>query len=122
MSNENQSDRSKKPELWQPRKREQRQGYYNIATGVTIALLVFLITGACGWVAKMQVTVNKADLALREGKRTNMELKDKVRVLHRRISDNHNEIKATSMLVTRVDERSKINRRDIEIMEIRRDN
>lgn len=106
-------DRGKRPDLWQSRKSQTRQGYYNIATGVTIALLVFLITGACGWVAKMQMTVNKADLALREMERNSKEIEKNSITLHRRISVNHSKLEEIGDMAIRVDERSLINRQDI---------
>tara|TARA_Y100000310_G_C20498930_1_gene722936 strand:+ start:20 stop:370 length:351 start_codon:yes stop_codon:yes gene_type:complete len=68
------------------RKSESRQFYYNIAIGVTISLLVAIILGGAGWVTKMQVTVNKADLALREVERNSKAIKEKNTVLHRRIT------------------------------------
>ncbi len=84
-----------------------KQGYYNIATGVTIAILVFLFTAACGWVTKMQLTVNKADLALREIDRNNKEIEKNSVTLHRRITSNHKKLEETTELAIRADERSK---------------
>ena len=89
------------------------QSYYNIATGVTISVLVALILMGVGWVAKMQVTVNKADLALREAERNNKQMQKKTRTLHIRITDNHKKLETVSEMAIRADTLSKINRTDI---------
>jgi len=90
------------------RKSESRQTYYNIISGVTIAILVAAILGAWGWVVKLQVTVNKADLALREIERNTKEIEKNNKILHSRITSNQEEIKEVTALTTRSDERSKL--------------
>ena len=85
------------------------QGYYNIAIGVTISLMVAFILGVFGWAAKMQVTVNKADLALREIERNEAEMRRKNKVYHGRISKNHDKIAENTKIALEAKVRSKLN-------------
>ena len=85
------------------------QSYYNIITGITISLLVAMILGAFAWVGRMQSTVNKADLALREIERNEKEMMRKNKVYHGRISKNTDEIKKVKERAIMADVQSEIN-------------
>jgi hypothetical protein len=82
------------------------QNYYNIASGVTIALLIASIMGAWGFIVKINRTVNKADLALKEISENEKTMNNKTRVLHNRISKLEVETHKINDLTVRADERS----------------
>lgn len=113
------SDRSKTPEVWKPRKREQRQSYYNIAVGATIGIIIFVVSLTFGWVAKMQIASSKADRALEEVARNSKAMQSKGKIVHTRIEKNEDFLIEVVRLLSAVNERSKMNSRDIEIMEIK---
>jgi hypothetical protein len=84
------------------------QLYVNVIAGVTISVLGSIVIMGIGWMAKMQSTVNKAGLALREIARNEKEMKRNAKVFHRRITSNHKDIEETTKLAIRADERSRL--------------
>lgn len=84
------------------------QVYVNVIAGVVISVLASLVITGIGWMAKMQVTVNKADLALREIERNEQEMLRKNNVYHGRITSNKKHIEEVTKLAIRADERSKL--------------
>ncbi len=88
---------------------QMKQSYFNIVAGVIISVLVAMILGAFGWITKMQATVNKADLALRELEQLESESMRKNEIYHRRLSENAEDIKVNSKTALQAMVQSDIN-------------
>ncbi len=86
-----------------------KQGYFNIAAGVIISILVACILGAFGWIAKMQQVVTKADLALHRIERNEQEVMRKNKVYHGRLGKNADAIKEVRDMAMRANVQSAIN-------------
>jgi len=85
------------------------QTYLNIGAGVLISALGSVIVMGIGWAAKIQVTINKADYALREIERNEKEMMRKNIVYHKRLSKNEKDIKANGKIALEAAVRSEIN-------------
>ncbi len=107
-----QSDRAKNPQSWQPRKSESKQKAINITGSIIVGLTLLAIGGAIKMINDLKATVNKADINTKAIEKTS-------RVTHNRITKNHEKLEEVCEMAIRADERSVLNNRRIDIMEIR---
>ncbi len=78
----------------------------NIVGSIIVGASMLAIGGTVKMILDLKTTVNKADVNTKEIDNNN-------KVLHRRVSQNHNDIDENKEQIARIDERSRINRQDI---------
>ena len=94
---ENQSNR---------RKGDSRQKAINITGSIIVGLSILAIGGTIKMIFDLKSTVNKADINTKA-------IEKNSRILHGRISDNHEKLEKISEMAIKADTLSKINRVDI---------
>ncbi len=105
------------PSQYVKRKGEKQQSWINrlgvIGGAIAVAIVVYYFQKMDAKFDEIDDTISKADINTKAIAKTS-------RVTHNRISGNHEKLEIVSELSVRADERSRINERRIEIMEIRR--